>query len=181
MPTLPNPIKRLFIVGTVLLFISTAVILILSRSILHLRKDIQFEEQFIASAEMVQPNFERSLNAYTDDTKQTIEYVLELRPESESELIHFINEIETIGEQLNLNIDLESLSKEKTPGDPSATLSYELNFYGNYEQSIAFLEALEAMTYYVRILSFEFSDPSLSDDTSILIPNVSLTFQLYVR
>lgn len=153
--------------------------LILGNSLKTLNLDLEILEKFLENAEMVKPNFEESLNLYTQGTEASIAYVDTLRPDTESEYIQFISSIEAIGQNLSLQLGLESLDPEKGKIE---TLGYRVRFFGGQVDLISFLEALEALPYYIRVDSVEYESLEMLSRSSQDIPtNIVLTIQLYVK
>lgn len=176
-----NPLKKIFNICLVLMVFFFSVNVILGTSLKTLKRDIKVLELFLINADTVKPNFEESLNLYTQGAQESIEYVDTLRPDTETEYIAFISSVEGIGQELALGVDLESLDSPK-PDALGETLRYRLEFFGSQNDLLVFLEELEALPYYIRVeeVSFESLEYVTSRQTE-LAPNVVLTIQLYVR
>src|SRR3989338_11057906 len=126
---LSDSIARVTAFSTLLIGMCAFTIVILGLSIQSIHKEIKALEDFLIEAKDIQPNFEQSLLLYTEDTKGVIAFLLSLRPQDESQYIHFIDQVETTGQRLNLNLKLTSL--EKSTNTASETLDYQIEFYGS--------------------------------------------------
>lgn len=176
-----NPLKKIFNICLVLTIFFFSVNIILGTSLKTLKRDLKVLELFLVNAEAVKPNFEESLNLYTQGTQEAIEYVGTLRPDTETEYINFISSVEVIGQELALNIDLESLESPK-PDSLGDTLRYRLEFFGSQNDLLTFLEELEALPYYIRVDEVRFESlERVTGSQKDLAPNIVLTIQLYVR
>ncbi len=179
-PAPSNTLQKIFNVCLVLMAFFFLANIVLGTSLKTITRDIRELEIFLSSAEMVRPNFEESLNLYTEGTAQAIEYVDTLRPDSETEYIEFISSVEAVAQNLSLNIDLESLEEEK-PDGLGAALRYRVEFFGGQNDLMSFLKELEALPYYIRVdeLRYEsFEALQVGEDSA---PNVILTIELYVK
>ncbi|MFA4814487.1 MAG: hypothetical protein WC924_02690 [Candidatus Gracilibacteria bacterium] len=144
--------------------------------------DLEVLEIFLSNAADVRPNFEKSLNLYTQGVQDAINYVQTLRPDSEEEeYIEFISSVESIGQRLSLDVNLESLESPK-PDNLGKTLRYQINFFGGQGDLLAFLKELEALPYYVRVEKIQYESLEFIDAPQTkLNQNITLTIQLYVR
>lgn len=176
---IPNSLKRILSVTFVLIFISAFVVGFMGGAVDRANADIKKINQFLLDAEGTQPNFEKSLEVYTEETKEIIEHVLELRPESKEEYVNFIAEIESIGQVLSLDLDLQSY--EDKNGEPQKTLNYNVSFYGGLENLVTFLSKLEAMHYYTRIAEIDYKDPKFLEEEQEKLPNINVKIQLYIK
>ncbi len=179
-PANSNLLQKIFNLCLVLLCFFFVANIALGASLKILAKDIRELEIFLASAETVKPNFEESLNLYTEGTEQAIEYVDTLRPDTESEYIEFISSVEAVAQNLALNIDLESLDPEK-PDGLGSTLRYRIDFFGGQNELMRFLTELEQLPYYIRVdeLRYESFEALQAGEDSA--PNILLTIELYVK
>lgn len=179
-PKISN-LSRVFRICLVLMIFFFIASLVLGSSNKRLALDNQILEIFLKNAANVKPNFEESLNLYTQGTQDSINYVQTLRPDSESEYIEFISSVEAIGQNLSLSVDLESLESPK-PDNLGSVLRYQVEFFGGESDLDAFLRELEALPYYIRVEEVHFKSLELADkNLDKLSPNVILTIQLYVR
>lgn len=136
--------------------------------------DIKETQHFLDLAKDVKPNFERSLTLYTEGAEDAILNVKTLRPDSETEYIKFISSVEEIGDELSLDLELESLGKTAEKSGFGNTLNYKIRFYGGQNEMLKFLTELEALPYYLRVDTLHF-------ETLELVKNIDLTVSLYVQ
>lgn len=180
-PKSNNHITKVFNVCVILMgfFFAAAVILGISNK--KMEMDIEVFEIYLDKAANVKPNFEESLSLYTQGTQEEIDYVQTLRPDSEEKYIDFISSLEGIGQEMGLEVSLESLDSDK-PDNLGSTLRYELGFFGSESELLIFLEKLEALPYYIRVegLQFESLD-TLNPSKLSLNENIRITLSLYVR
>lgn len=182
--TLPNWLKRVLMTSMVLIFLSTFTVVVLGRAVKDMHREIQALSTFLVNAETVQPNFERSLAIYTDATKEVTDYVLSLRPENETEYITFISEVEGIGQDLSLNLDLNSVQQSvDDEGDStgSNTLDYEVRFYGSMDNLKEFLREIEDIPYFVKVEEISYRNLSQLSEDEIGRENINLKIKLYVK
>ena len=174
---LPNLVQRILNITLLFSLISAFTIFVMGHSVYTMNEEVKVLKNFIEISKDVQPNFEQSLVAYTQDTEHLIEFLLALRPDSEAEVITFISTVEGIGQTLHLDLNLESVDANEESEEN--TLSYQLEFYGTREQLNDFLSALEDLPYFIRIYELEFRtfNPSDTDSSS----NIRLTLDLYVQ
>lgn len=178
-----SKISTVFKVSFLLILLSTLVLLILGNSLRLINKQNKEIDYFLESAKNVQPNFERSLLIYTENTKTDIDYVHTLRPKNESEYIDFISNVEDIGQELSLNVALQTMDSSKildTTG--SNFIDYKINFYCTRDQLSAFLNKIEETNYYTRVINMSYRTYEVPDSSEVLeAPNASLTLRLYVK
>lgn len=174
--SLPSSIRRVFKLAMVFTLIGTLTLVIMGHATLKIHEDVKGLRAFLELASDIQPNFEQSLMLYTESTAKIIEFLLELRPDTEVEYITAIAEIESISEALSLNIDLESIPAEESK---ASILRYELEFFGTKDQLIAFLKELERLPYFIAVHTLEFKE--WSSDTEKRFPNIRLTLDLHVQ
>lgn len=175
-----SKLQKIFSISLVLTIFFFCVNLILGYSLKGLEKDIEALKLFLTNAEDVRPNFEESLNLYTQGAKESILYVDTLRPDNETEYIDFISSVEGIGQNLSLNVNLESLDSLK-PTNLGETLRYRVEFFGGEVDLFAFLKELEALPYYIRVDEVRYETLVLARTEDDLAPNIVLTIQLYVK
>ena len=180
-PSNPNTLAKLFHICLVLMLFFFVTNIILGVSNKKLALDIEILEVFLGNAVDVRPNFEESLNLYTEGTQDSIEYVQTLRPSSEQEYIQFISSVEAIGQELSLSVNLESLEVPK-PDNLGEILRYRIDFFGGQHDLLAFLRELEALPYYIRIEGIQYESLEFIGLAKVdLNENIVLTIQLYVR
>ncbi len=176
-----SKLSRVFHICLILMMFFFVTSVVLGSSNKRLAFDNEVLEIYLKNAVDVKPNFEESLNLYTQGTEDSITYVQTLRPDSESEYIEFISSVEAIGQNLSLSVDLISLESPK-PDNLGSVLRYQVEFFGNENDLNDFLKELEALPYYIRVEELQFKSLALADSSlERLSPNSVLTIQLYVR
>lgn len=179
---LPNSMRRIFVMTLLLIFISAVVVGLIGGSVQGINKDIKRLNNFIFQAKEIQPNFEQSLEMYTGQTKQIIEFLSELRPSSEKEIVKALSEIEDIGQKLSLNISLNSIGKDLSQEDPEKTLSYDIAFYGGLTDLQNFLKELESLMYFIKVEQIEFNNTKYMDEKVLeREKNIKLKIILYTK
>lgn len=171
-------------VTLVLIAISTFIVLILGTAIKAINEENKDIKYFLGESKTVQPNFEKSLLIYTENTYKDIEYVHSLRPINESDYIKFISTIEDIGQKNSLNISLNTLDESSSNQDSSGShfIDYKIRFYSTKDQLLSFLNDIDALNYFTKILNLEYTTYQLPDNNkSVDSPNVNLTLRLYVK
>jgi hypothetical protein len=170
--------QRIFRLCFVFLMISSFVILFIGTSVRSVHTDIKALNSFLEAASEVQPNFENSLQLYTENTEQAIAFVHELRPDDELDYIQFISELEAIAQELGLSLELESFEDPNNTGD---TLNYNISFYSSRNDLTEFLYRLEQLPYYLRIDQVRYQTLSSLQGSQDPTPNATVTIQLYVK
>lgn len=181
--------KRILNFCLLLTGLSTAIVLIMGWSVANVNKETKGLKYFLSVANDVQPNFEKSLIMYTESSKDIIEFLLKLRPGKEEEYIAFIDEVESIGRKLSLNLKLESFEENsgvstiKTSGASSMkTLNYSLSFYGSFQNMSDFLKKLEQLPYFIKVENINFTDVALAQkEENIPLENVNIKIKLYIK
>lgn len=165
-----------------LILVGTFATLVLGQAVRNTHRDIKTLQAFMVSAENVQPNFERSLTVYTQETQHVIDFLISVRPDTEQEYITFIANVEEIGQELSLNIDLESREALVAADSNENTLDYVIQFYGSYSNLTDFLSELEALPYFIKVDQVDFSEPDFRGDSDgNVLPNISIKIKLYVQ
>ena len=167
----------------ILMLISTCTTIIIGTALSGLNNEVKTLNRYLELAADIKPNFEESLSLYTETTKEAIEYVHSLRPEGETEYIEFIASIEEIAQNFSLDIDLQTVENTDTTADTdsSPSLEYEIQFYGSRADLTNFLEKLEDLDYYIRILNIDFERMSYAIENERISPNISINLKLYVK
>jgi len=182
---LNRTLKGLSRVSMVLTLLSAFVVIFIGWTTLSIHRENMITEQFLINAKDVKPNFENSLQIYTENTEDAIAFVHSLRPDDEIDYINFISTLEDLGHLYGLNLGLSTIeSSVLDAADVSNTLNYKVDFYGGLNEVNAFLYGLEELPYYIRIGKLEYSSLSYlseSDSDEKGLPNVSLTLKLYVK
>lgn len=175
---IPNITKRILSVSTIFILISTFVVIFIGYSLSAINQGIKRTNAFLAGAQDIQPNFEKSLQLYTESTQEIIDYLISLRPDSDGDYLKFISDIEETSEKLGLDLRLESTQDIKLTD--SKTLRYDLNFFGTNNDLMAFMEKLEQLPYFIRINQVDFKNPQLLTDEDIN-GNINLKISLYIK
>lgn len=173
-----NNIAKTLKVTSMLTVISTVVIILIGISIITIDQDIKKLQSFIKNADNIQENFETSLKLYTESTKDTIDFLLELRPSTEEDFIKFISNLENIGDKLNLDLKINTVADEKEKN----ILTYEINFFTSVESFQKFLQEIERLSYFIRITNYSYTslkriiEQDLGDEE-----NFSITLKLHTK
>lgn len=197
-------IKRILSVCLILVSLGAVAAFAMGYTSLSINREIKENENYIAVAKEIQPNFEESLSLYTGETQKIIEYLLRLRPASEEDYVTFLTALEGLGNKLKLKLDIKSLElgpvNPKATPEPSNSLDYDISFYGSFKNLLAFAEELEKLPYYVKVANIRFTDPngdsedstgesessagggsSSGSSKSKHLPNLNLKIKLYVK
>jgi len=180
----PTSLKRVLATSLVLISLTTFTALIMGTGLSGINKDIKLLNSFLAEAENIQPNFEQSLLMYTDKTKDIIKYLLELRPDSEKELVRFISDIEEVAQDLSLQIDLESIAKSSAFADEEEekdAIGYNISLYGNIQNLEDFLSQLEALEYFIGIEEISYKNTKYLVDEELEKENLKIRIKLYIK
>ncbi len=182
----PIPLKfeSIFRICLVLTFVSAFAIFFIGHADSELRGEAKVIEKFLEAAADLQPNFEKSLTMYTENTQETMDYLELLRPEDENGYIQFISTVENLGQTQGVNLSLQILDGDIVVKDETGShyIDYKVQFYGREDQVLSFLSEMEALPYFTRVMdihfqSFEFIEAGKVSD----VPNVTLTLRLYVK
>lgn len=177
---IPNNLRRTLQIAALLMLVSTFAIIALGMGFLKVHTETKSLESFLKNAVNVQPNFEQSLMVYTETTKDVSSYLLELRPDEEKDYVQFISDIEGIGHDLKLNIDVQSL-ESKAAGKKDFML-YNVSFLGSLDSLKILLKKLEAQDYYVGIERIDYRDLSLLNmDNSEKSQNIDVIVKLFIK
>lgn len=178
-----NWFNRVISVSLVLTTVSTFIVIIIGSSLKNIHEEIVGLNTFLAASQDIQTNFEESLQAYTENTSEIITYLSDIRPEGEREYIAFINQVEKVGKELNLNLDFRSIDEPDKKKIIKNYLAYTISFYGTQDDLINFIEKIEDMPYFVKIFDLDFKDPSFAteSDRSDEHPNVTLKIRLFIK
>ena len=169
----------------ILMFISTCVVGFIGTALSKLNNDIKNLSHYMEIAEDIRPNFEESLSLYTETTKDAIEYIHSVRPEGETQYIKFISALETVGQDLFLDLSLQSVENSglilSQDPSPSPSIEYEVDFYGSSNDLTNFLEELEELDYYIHVLAVDYKRIAYASENEELTPNISINLKLYVK
>ncbi len=176
---MPSSLSRILMITLSLIIVSTAVVVAIGESTKRMFKDISQLTLFLENSEEIQPNFERSLEVYTEETKQTKDFLSNLRPETEEELVAAISSIEGIGRKLFLNISLKSIETDVEEED---SIGYQVSFYGTKTDLQNFLKELEKLLLYIRVEEINFKEVKFLETAEIgEEENTNLRIKLYTK
>lgn len=170
-------LKSITKIALILVGISTFTVFTLGWSLSNIHNEIKTLRISITRAKEAVPNFEKSLTLYTGDTKPVIDYLMQLRPESEEAYISFINSIENIGQKLDLNLKLES-NDEPNKIKELKTLQYTVEFYGSIDDLNAFLAELEKMPHFIQVEKMNYASISKENER---MPNIQVKLNLFIK
>jgi hypothetical protein len=180
----PSKFKAIFRVCSLLIFLGVFSIFFVGYADYQLHEENKIVEAFLLGAGDLQPNFEKSLTMYTENTQASMDYLSMHRPEDETGYIQFISTLEILGQSQGINLTLQILDGDVVTKDETGShyIDYKVQFYARQDQVTAFLEAVEELAYFTRVMglhyqSFEYFDLGKDSDT----PNVILTLRLYVK
>lgn len=183
---LPNKVERIIKICALLMLMGTFAIIVIGSALIKVQYENVRLEQFLSVGKTTHIDFENSLIMYTEKTRDTITYLLGLRPNNEEEVINFISEIERIGQDTYLDIELAAMEELiKTKGKKTAksedTISYKISFFGSIDDLNEFLSRIEALPYFVRIENAQYRDISNLEESDYSEPNVTIIIRLYVK
>jgi len=162
-----------------LIIVSTTVVVAIGESTKGMYRDIKQLNLFLENSEEIQPDFERSLEVYTEETKQTKDFLSKLRPNTEEELVVAISSIEEVGKKLFLNISLKSI---KTETEEEDSIGYQVSFYGTKTDLQNFLKELEKLLLYIRVEEINFKEVKFLDDKELVEEeNTHIKIKLYTK
>ena len=181
-PVLPNGLKRIIGICSILILISTFIVILVGTSLKNINRDIKSLGAFLSNSENIQANFEKSLILYTESTEETIKYLLKLRPNSEEKYINFISEIESIGEKLAIKLNLKSFEPilDKKAQKEKA-LHYQIMFFGKQSDLNDFLVEMEKLPYFIKVEEINYTNPENIDAESFKDGNITLKIKLYIK
>lgn len=183
---LPNSVNRILKVCLLLIGIATFVVIVIGISLVKTQNENKRIEKFLEVGKDVHVDFEHSLIMYTEKTRDTIEYLLKLRPSSDEEVIEFISKVEQIGQENYLKITLETYGelikpKETKGKQDTGTISYKISFFGSIDDLNKFMKEIEALPYFVRFENVSFRDLAFIEKTQDTAPNISMIIKLYIK
>jgi len=181
---IPSKFESIFRVCALLIFLGVFSIFFMGYANYQLHEENKIIEDFLFGADDLQPNFEKSLTMYTENTQASMDYLSMLRPEDENGYIQFISTLEILGQSQGVDLSLQILDGDVVVKDETAShyIDYKIQFYARQDQVAVFLEAVEGLPYFTRVMelhydSFEYFDSASDTD----IPNAVLTLRLYVK
>lgn len=186
MEQISSSLKRAIIVSATLTLISTIIVVGIGYSLLNINREIKILNHFLTSSANIQANFEKSLQIYTENTQDIIDFLLSLRPDSEEKYIEFISAIENVAQDLAINIDLQSITeikgtKKGTKKANPDTLDYQIRFYGSLNQLNRFIAELEKSPYFINVATIEYTNPQTLISSEKSAANINLVINLFTR
>jgi hypothetical protein len=175
---MPSSLRRILMITLSLMIVSTAVVVAIGESTQSMYSDISQLNLFLENSEEIQPDFERSLEIYTEETKQTKDFLSKLRPYTEEELVVAISSIEAVGRKLFLNISLRSIEAESEEND---SIGYQISFYGTKTDLQNFLKELEKLLLYIRVEEINFKEVKFLNDQELIEENTHIKIKLYTK
>ncbi len=179
-----NMPNRVLNFSILVMIVSAFIVFVAGYSLSKIHRNNQELEQFLDLTKDIQPNFEQSLELYTENAEDAIGFVQELRPEREEDYVVFIQNVEQLAQELRVKVDLQSLGDEvkKDPSTKENVLEYRVGFYGGFSSLTRFLEGLEDLPYYIRVTSFDYQNLNyIEKNEDREVPNITLILQLYVK
>ena len=182
-PILNNGVQRLLKLSSILIFLGATIVIIFGYSIKSINIEVKDVQKFVDSSSNLQTNFEKSLQIYVEQTREITKFLLAIRPSNEEGYIKFISEVEQVGKDLSLDLNLQYLNpKSKTATADIKALDYQVTFYGNQNDLMKFLESIEKLQYYVNIKDISFTNPGLiSEEEAANRGNIKVIISLYIK
>lgn len=184
---MPDNLKQIIKTSFILILISTFTVVLFGYSMTGMNQEISNLKEFLGNAEQIQPNFEKSLQIYTESTRELIDDLFLIRPENEKDFIKFISDIEDIGKKLSVDLGIKSVKEEskvkkaKTVSN-SNVLNYEIIFFGRQKDVQKFLVELEKLPYYIGISNIDFINPELiTEEETIKGGNIVVAIKLFIK
>lgn len=182
---IPNSLKRILAVTLVFMFVSAVVVVVMGESIKQIYKETYMLDEFLEESEDIQPNFEKSLEVYTGEATEITNFLSDLRPDTEEELVDAISSIEDAARKSGLNISLKSTeSTESIDGEESegSSIDYNVSFYGSMTDMQNFLTELESLSLYIKIEEIDFKDTKFLNEKDLeKAKNINLKIKLYTK
>ncbi len=177
---IPNSLKRMLVMSLILTGLTTFIIIIMGLASLGVKQEINQIKKFLFDAKDIQPNFERSLIEYTDRTGDMINYLLELKPDSEKKVVKFISALEKIEQSHNLNVALSS--SENIVANPNEqSIDYTISFKGSEQDLNSYITELELLPYFIKLENIEYKNPNFLDPGELEKDNIHIKMKLYTR
>lgn len=177
--------KKIISTCLALIFLSTAAVIVIGFSIKSINTEKSQLQMFLTNQDDVKINFEKSLEIYTGETKEAVFILLELRPETEGELVRVISEIEKIGQDLRINIDLKSMESMFQKSEDTMEIDYieySVSFYGTMNDLQNLLRELEQLLNYTQVEDIEFEETKFLDPEQLdENPNIKIRLKLYIK
>lgn len=183
---LPINLIRILRICLILSIVGAFAAIVLGTSLIATNTENKITQKFLEISKNAHVNFEESLVAYTETTRETIDYLFKLRPRKEEDVINFISQIEKTGQELFLNLKLETykdplVAKKGSKVKVDEAITYKLSFFGSSTNLHDFLSKLESLPYFIKVNDINFKDPNYLEKTQDMQPNVNLTIKLYIK
>lgn len=180
---IPDSLKKILKISFILVFLSVFVVVFIGTAADGVNTDIKKLNKFLLVAENIKPNFEKSLQIYTEQSQYVTEYLLGLRPDSEEELVGFISDVEALGQKLGIDLDLQTVDgSESEDENLEKYIEYTVTFYGTMSDLKKFLFELETLNYFIGMDSIDFKNLEFADETaSPLKENNKIILRLYIK
>ncbi|MFA6917826.1 MAG: hypothetical protein WC285_03255 [Candidatus Gracilibacteria bacterium] len=183
---LPINLMRVLRTCLVLSAIGVFATIMMGNALVKTNDENKIIKKFIEISKNASINFEDSLLAYTEKTRETISYLLNLRPRMEEDVINFISKIEKIGQELSLNVKLETyedplVTKKGSKIKAEEVITYKVSFFGSSSDLYDFLSELESLPYFIKVSNVNFKNPNYMEKTEDIQPNINLTIKLYTK
>lgn len=179
---IPNSLQRILAITLVLVFMSTAVVVVMGESMKRIYKETNMLHEFLEGSEDLQPNFEKSLEVYTGEATEIINFLSNLRPNTEEKLVDAISSIEDAARKSGLSISLkstESTDKEESEG---SSIYYNVSFYGSMTDMQNFLTKLENLPLYIKIEEIDFKETKFLNEKDLKkAKNINFKIKLYTK
>ena len=183
---LPINLMRILRVSLLLSIIGVFATIMMGTSLVATNTENKITRKFLEISKNAHVNFEDSLAAYTETTRETIDYLFKLRPREEEDIINFISQIEKMEQELFLNLKLETYEdplviKKGSKIKVDEAIIYKISFFGSSTDLHDFLNRLESLPYFIKVNNINFKDPNYMEKTEDVQPNVNLTIKLYIK
>jgi len=184
---LPSNVNRILKICLILAGIGTFAVIALGVALIRVRTENKLTTRFLEVAKDTQVNFEDSLLVYTEKTRDVIGYLHELRPTRDEVITDFIPQVETIGQDLGLDIQLETykspleVTNKKGKEVTENSIAYKIDFFGSASDLNSFMSSMESLSYFIKIESVDFEDLNYIEKDQNTPQNINLIIKLYIR
>lgn len=183
---LPNSVERILKICLLLICIGSFIVIVIGIALINAQTESKKTEKFLEVGSTIHKDFESSLMMYTEKARNTIDFLFSLRPRNEEDVIKFISEIEKIGQESSLNLQLSTYgevmkTKSKKKNKGAEYISYQILFFGSTDDLNKFLGRLEAIPYFIKVESITYQDLTTIEKTENTMPNINIIIQLYTK
>lgn len=180
---MPSSLKRTVAISLLLTFIGTFASIAIGSAASNINNETKVLEGFLTNSQNIGANFEQSLKAYTQNTQTVIDFLLSLRPSDEKEYIKFISEVEEIGQELSLEVNLKTLKIPENPENPEKSMLYGVKLWGTEKNMMRLLKEIEELPYMIKTKNIDFKNPEFAqnNDGQGKDGNIEITLQLYTK